>query len=297
VKITVGVQTLQSPRLGESDPWAEFVERFTREAPRQCDFILLSEVEQEWGELLDERARADLGMKALISPKPRGSACAVLYRPGTAGEPTPKILRDGEILHHDRTRTTVCGWALAWWMLPVGSGTEEKTVPVGVCSFKFCPWSPDDARIAAAHAMTHSFQGGAFAVCGGDVNFPPANPGNPPPDWRSQSPFNRGQRALPGTARSADPLPNRSVAQQIIDKGWDDMAWELAQRTGDRSILRPTARDGFERIDQMYCTTALTPAITDYDTLQAPVGASDHHGLIAVLDLALAAYEADVIWT
>lgn len=300
MKITVSVQTLQPPKPGQPDPWPLLVKRFTEHGPGPRDYILLNEYVEPWADddtPLAERALTDLGMKALIPPKPRGSSCVVLYNPDTVGEPTPDILR-GETVHHDRTQETICGWALGWWMLPIGSGRTAKSAPIGVCSFKFCPWSVDGAKIAAAHTATHPFQGGPFAIAGGDGNFLTARQRfEPRPNWRGQSQYNIGARAHLWTARLPFKIANRSVARQFLAKGWRDCGYELARRTRDRGLLVPTHGDGLGRIDWQLCTDPMADSIIGYETVAAPEGGSDHFEPVVTYDLERVDATADLRWT
>lgn len=81
------------------------------------------------------------------------------------------------------------------------------------------------------------------------------------------------------------PQPDRRVAAKISENGFVDAAWHLYQRNGDEALLRPTGTD--DRIDQVWVSAPLAGALTGYQVLDTPAGASDHHGLLVTLDTAL----------
>jgi len=299
MEVTFFIQSLLPPKPGQPDTWPLVAERVAI-SHRRPDYVLLNEVEDDWarsGKRLDERAAEDLEMGLLSPASPAsGKRCVVLYNPDTVGEPVDDLLESGA-LHEDRSWRTLHGWATGWWRLPVGSGAAQREVLIGVCSFKFTPFSLEAAVVEAGYAATHSMRGGEYAFMGGDVNFSPADPRNGEPNWTNQRPYNRGSRAVPGTARNENPEADRSVARKLIDKGWDDPAFELAMRTGNHAILRHTSLSDYDRIDAGHCTPPLTGALTHYQTLDEPVGASNHHGLVYTFDLELAdPHPMPVVW-
>jgi hypothetical protein len=68
--------------------------------------------------------------------------------------------------------------------------------------------------------------------------------------------------------------------------GLIDVAWHLHKRTGNQELLARTGND--DRIDQAYVSQPLAEAVSGYQPLTAPDGASDHHGLAFHLDPAAA---------
>ncbi|HEV2637236.1 MAG TPA: hypothetical protein VGX23_18930 [Actinocrinis sp.] len=290
--ITTIVQSLLPPKPGAPDPWPQVVQRFENSGLTP-DFVLLNEC-LDWAaddDRLLRRARKDLGLSSLpLAVSASGLATVVLYRSETVGQPVafrPPTDSDPGILHQDATGRSLHGWSIGWWQV----GLPQ---PLAVCSFKLTPFSVDAARIEAAYVASHIYRQGAYALGGGDTNFSPAHPDNPPPDWTRQYPYNLGSRAIAGTARSAHPVADRSVAQQLADKGLDDVAWEWARASGDRCVLRPTSE--FDRIDTCHVTPALTPAITGYHTLTNPDGASDHDAVAFTLDTDLAVTGSEFDW-
>ncbi|WP_432063874.1 hypothetical protein [Streptomyces sp. C10-9-1] len=100
-------------------------------------------------------------------------------------------------------------------------------------------------------------------------------------------PYNRAARTRLPSESDGRITPERRVAETLSYIGFVDAAWELYERSGDETLLRRTCAD--ERIDQLWASMLLRDAITDYQLLDSPPDASDHHGLVVVLDLARAA--------
>jgi len=280
MELTFVVQSLLPPKPGEPDPWPLVVKRITEGTPEPYDFVLLNEC-KGWAENEDliKRAQDDLGLEALRPGRSRsGLATLIMYRQQTVGFPQP--LGQGRIgvLHEDTTDRSYHGWSIGAWDVGL-------PLPLAVGSYKLTPYSADAARIEAQYVATHPYRWGAYGVLGGDTNFSPANPHNPPPNWATQLPYNLGSRALPGTARTWSPVADRSVAQAFVDNGWCDVAWEYANARKDHSVLTHTSE--FDRIDGGWVTVPLRSAVTGYWTLDAPMGASDHAGVAWRLDTAL----------
>jgi dienelactone hydrolase len=82
------------------------------------------------------------------------------------------------------------------------------------------------------------------------------------------------------------------VTRKLLQNGYVDVAARLYEKTGDESLLAPTATD--DRIDQAYVSKPLADAITAYALLTTPPGASDHHGLVVGLDTDL--IDTDRLW-
>ena len=117
---------------------------------------------------------------------------------------------------------------------------------------------------------------------GGDVNYPPI--AGPEPDYAEMRPYNLAARTQPGP--DGIPVPDRRVAALLARCGYVDAAWALYQRTGQEDLLGRTGSD--DRIDQIWVSAPLAPALSGYGLLDIPAGASDHHGVKVTLDLALA---------
>ncbi|ONK12573.1 hypothetical protein STBA_33210 [Streptomyces sp. MP131-18] len=97
-------------------------------------------------------------------------------------------------------------------------------------------------------------------------------------------PYNLGSRTVhTDPALGLPRFPNRQVAWTLAANGLVDAAWWLYQQSGDEELLRPTCLE--ERIDQVWVSAPLAPALVAYHLLDTPVGASDHHGVAITLDL------------
>jgi hypothetical protein len=253
MELTIITQSLLPPKPGEPDPWPLVVQRI-RDSKLIADYVLFNEC-KGWAaddSALLRRAQKDLGMSAMpLAASESGLGTLILYRPETVGEPLrvrPATADDPGTLNEDRTGRTYHGWSIGFWQL-------DLPQPLAVCSYKLTPYSVDAARIEAAYVGSHVFRQGAYCLGGGDLNFAPADPDNPAPNWQSQYPYNIGSRAISGTPATGEPLADRSVAQQFEDKGLRDVAWELAKATGDRSLLVSTSE--FDRIDIGFVTPIL----------------------------------------
>jgi hypothetical protein len=264
MELTVITQSLLPSKPGEPDRWPLVAERLHKSG-LEPDWVLLNECR---GWAADNNAHAlaaaaDLGMQAMpVSMSASGLATLILYRAKTVGEPLPMrepTQTDPGILNEDYTGRTYHGWSIGAWEV----GLPQ---PLVVCSYKLTPYSVDAARAEAAYTGTHIYRRGTFGVAGGDQNFSPLDPRNPPPDWRSQHPYNIGSRAVPGTGAAGQPEPDRSVALQFADKGLWDAAWQYAESSGDLRCLRHTSE--YDRIDIGLVTAPLLPAVTGYWTLQ-----------------------------
>jgi exonuclease III len=114
-------------------------------------------------------------------------------------------------------------------------------------------------------------------------NYAPADPDSPAPDFAQMRPYNLASRTLlDQEAADGRPVPDRRVARTLRRNGYVDAAWHLYQRTGDEQLLARTATD--DRIDQIWVSAPLAPALHGYRILDTPPGASDHHGLVVHLD-------------
>src|SRR5258708_31545932 len=87
------------------------------------------------------------------------------------------------------------------------------------------------------------------------------------------------RRSSPDEPWRADTI----VGQTLRDGDLTDVAAYLADARDDIALRVPTGKAGLIRTDQIHVTPALVPAIRDYRLLES--GFSDHHGLVATLDL------------
>ncbi|WP_049650127.1 endonuclease/exonuclease/phosphatase family protein [Kitasatospora sp. MY 5-36] len=274
MKLTIVVQNLQRGGLfdadgGREDRWPPLAERITAVDP---DLVLLQEAEgwADAGHRQLVRAEHDLGMDGLLAPSRSGRGTALLYRRDTLGRRTAwnTDYTDAET-HH--------GFGVAAFTIP------GLPAPLAVTSVHLTPYSVDRAITEADFAASRSYRYGPYCILGGDINYPPAV--GPDPAWDRMRPYNRGSRTTltdPALHQQPAPVPDRRVAWKLAANGLVDTAQHLHEQTGDDALLRRTGSD--DRVDQLWVSAPLAPAIVSYTLLNAPADASDHHGLAVALD-------------
>lgn len=258
---------------GPCDRWPLHAERINAVRP---DLLLACEVVDwhRWGHKQLGRAMADLAMDACpLPPSGSGIGTALLYRKETVG----RWVR----WNTDFSQQTVHGFGVATFDLGLSS-------PVAFVAAHLDPHSIHQAVIEAKLIGTRAQKYGPFGLVGGDVNYPPAH--GPDPDMSEAKPFNIGARwRLPGPDEGGRLVPDRRVGLMLEHTGLVDTAWHLYEQTGEAELLARTA--AMERVDQVWVTGALAPAVLTYRRL--PGGAaSDHDGLLVTLDLGLLAESA-----
>jgi hypothetical protein len=274
--ITVVVQNVGTGALHDGDGvpqdrWPALAQRINAAAER-VDAVLLCEVSgwHLYGHRQLARAMRDLDLDALpLAPTRSGLGTAVFYRPQTLGR-WARWNTDfaGETLH---------GFGVAGFEIP------GLSAPLCLVPMHLTPFDADAAVSEANLIATRGFKYGPYALLGGDVNYPPADPGNPEPDFVQMRPYNLASRTLLDQQQAdGRPVPDRRVARTLRHNGYVDAAWHLYQRTGDAQLLRRTATD--DRIDQIWVSAPLASAIHGYRVLDAPPGASDHDGLVLHLE-------------
>ncbi|MEU3565413.1 endonuclease/exonuclease/phosphatase family protein [Kitasatospora sp. NPDC006786] len=280
------------------DRWPLLAERIlTAGGPAAPPDLVLLQEAVDWGRYGHRQlalAMRDLDMDALpLPPSGSGYPTALLYRRETVG----RWLN----WNVDFAHRTLHGFGVATFDVGLPA-------PLAVASVHLDPFSPDSARAEAKLAATRALRYGPYGMVCGDINYPPASPDSPEPDYAAMRPYNRSARTLlPSQARTALPsqagalltevgpaaaVPDRRVAETLAHTGYVDAAWHLYQQNRDPELLRRTSTD--DRIDQAWVSAPLAPAVTGYRVLDAPAGASDHHGLAVHLDLARAA--TDDVW-
>ncbi|NEB06821.1 hypothetical protein G3I78_48585, partial [Streptomyces sp. SID13726] len=141
------------------------------------------------------------------------------------------------------------------------------------------PYSADKAICEANFAATRVQRKGPFFILGGDINYPPQ--AGPDPEFDRMKPYNRGARLILGDPENPGlPVADRRVSWTLAANGLVDAAWHLYGKTADQDLLQRTGSD--DRIDQIWVSPALAPAITDYGVVS---GGSDHKGVWIRLDL------------
>ncbi|WP_404870988.1 hypothetical protein ACI1MP_37695 (plasmid) [Kitasatospora griseola] len=203
------------------------------------------------------------------SPRPAPAAEPPCYRRETLGRRIAwNTDYTGTETHH--------GFGVAGFTIP------GLPAPLAVTSVHLTPYSADRAVAEADFAASRTYRHGPYCILGGDINYPPA--AGPDPAWDRMRPYNRGSRTLltDPTLQKTAPVPDRRIAWKLAANGLTDTAWHLYQQTGDELLLRRTGND--DRIDQLWVSTPLAPAVLSYTLLDTPPDASDHHGLAVALD-------------
>ncbi|MEU4118940.1 endonuclease/exonuclease/phosphatase family protein [Kitasatospora sp. NPDC028055] len=271
--VTIAVQNLKRGGLfdadgGREDRWPQLAKRITAVDP---DLTLLQEAEgwADAGHRQLVRAEHDLGMDGLLAPSRSGRGTALLYRRETLGR---RIA-----WNTDYTDTeTHHGFGVAGFDVGLPA-------PLAVASVHLTPYSADKALAEADFAASRAYRHGPYCILGGDINYAP--PAGPDPAWDRMRPYNRGARTIltdPALRQQNAPVPDRRVAWKLSANGLIDTAWHLYQQTADDTLLRRTGND--DRIDQLWVSAPLAPAVVSYTLLDTPDDASDHHGLAVVLD-------------
>ena len=252
------------------DRWPKLVDRVKEPDP---DVVLGQEAEG-WaaeGHRQLVRAEDDLEMDALLPPSRSGLGPVTLYRRDRLG----------------RRR----GWNTDYAKDEMHHGMGVAAFDVGLpallaaVSLHLTPYSAAKAAMEADFAASRAYKYGPYAIIGGDVNFSPQ--AGPDPRYEQMRPYNIGSRTVHTDPELGLPLsPQRDVAWTLAANGFVDVAWHRYKQSGDEDLLRPTCAE--DRIDQIWVSRALVPAITGYRLLDSPPGASDHDGVAAVLDLSLA---------
>lgn len=283
MELTIVVQNLAHGGLrnGVGDPenrWPRLAERIR--SVGTPDLVLLQEA-ADWGKYGHRQlgqAMRDLGMDALpLPPCGSGMPPAVLYRRETVG----RWLN----WNTDFAQETLHGFGVA--VFDVG-----LPAPLAVVSAHLNPFVADKARDEAKLIATRALRYGPYGIVAGDMNYPPADPDSPAPDYAAMLPYNRSARTRLPSESGGRLVPDRRVTEVLAYTGFVDAAARLYEERGEKDLLRRTASD--DRIDQLWVSAPLRDTVVDYALLDTPEGASDHHGLVVRLDLGRAA--RDNVW-
>lgn len=249
---------------------------FERLAPVAADILILNEAtgwDADDNKLAHEFA-GELGLHvAGVSPTDSDMPTAILYRKERLGEPRVWNVKHNYMVKH--------GFALAAW------DVDGLPAPLTVLGTHLCPFSSLQARIEAQAIVSRAYRYGPYVIMAGDFNYPPLI--GIPPDIEGMLPFNKMNRL--NAPRSDNPTPDTSVAQEIYDGEFVDIAAELYTRsvangTPDESYLAYTGRT--DRIDWIVVSEALRACIIDYQNRNQPLDASDHSLVNGKLNLAAA---------
>lgn len=239
-----------------------------------ADVVLLQE-----GDWLHDpaaaRAGTDLAMNITVAPS-LGMPTAVAWNPDQL-ELTGCDTMYAHRLHH--------GYCAPQFTVP----GQDLPAHLVLISTHLNPFPPRLPRSRPRPVQARLYLWGGLGILAGDINCPPSE--GPDPDDGIMLPFNKASRTLPA-ADGTGLRPNRSIAQAIEGRGYLDAGLHLYRKTGDDQRLARTAND--DRIDRIYVSDALGPALVDYELLDTPEGASDHHGVRVTLDTDLVPTE--LLW-
>ncbi|NUK09952.1 endonuclease/exonuclease/phosphatase family protein [Streptomyces lunaelactis] len=289
MELTIAVQNLGHGGLrnGSGDPehrWPQLAERINsaaeRVGARHVDLALVQEAVDwdKYGHRQLGQAMTDLDMDAVpIPPSSSGYPPTLLYRRETLGRWTH--------WNTDFTRETLHGFGVA--VFDVG-----LPAPLAVVSAHLNPFVADKARDEVKLVATRALRYGPYGIVAGDMNYPPADPASPSPDYAAMLPYNKSARTRLPSEADGQLVPDRRVTEMLAYTGFVDAAAKLYEEHGDKELLRKTATD--DRIDQLWVSAPLRDTVVAYALLDTPEGASDHHGLVVRVDLERAA--TDNVW-
>lgn len=163
------------------------------------------------------------------------------------------------------------------------------TKPLTVVPLHLSPYGYEHAAPEAHTIASRAWRYDNAIIIGGDFNYPPADAGNPEPDYTAMKPWNIGSRTIEATVTDPDGTertvlrPDRRVSNIFRRKGFTDIGWHLYQQTGDTSYLEKTGSD--DRIDRFEASAAVVPAVVDQRRLETKRrGGSDHDGQLLIVD-------------
>lgn len=263
--ITIAVQNLSH---GGSNRWELLFERLE---PVAADILILNEATafDEEGQALAHEFADELGLHvAGVTPSKSDLPSAVLYRRDRLGEPQAWDVKHNYLIGH--------GLGVAVWDL------DCLPAPLAIGAIHVSPFSVVQAVIEVQTLVSRAYRYGPYAIVGGDFNYPPLE--GKDADIEGMLPFNKMNRLH--NPRSDHPTPNRTVAQALYDGEFYDVATQVWHRTKNDDCQAYTGRT--DRIDWIAASSPLRETITDYQLLNQPPAASDHHGIATTLNLAAA---------
>ncbi|MFC4592415.1 endonuclease/exonuclease/phosphatase family protein [Sphaerisporangium corydalis] len=245
--------------------WSRLADVIRRQEPT---VVLLQECR---GWLDDDRAQIaqaehDLGMRVLMARSPGSGHIALAYRPDEG-------LRWLGLEDHAVTVTN--GYAA------VRFAVDGLQVPLVLISAHLSCYSADLAVQEAQTLIVRAHRYNGLGIIGGDINHCPV--GDPEPPWGRVQPHNRMIRCHRPIGPDQPWRANTIVGETFAAGTMIDVAGYLADTRGDSSFRAHTGVNGLVRVDQFHVTAALQDAIVDYQRVD-PEGASDHYGILAVID-------------
>lgn len=259
--LTVLAQNIKKNNL---DSWPVIAARIRAAAP---DLVCLSELpdsDEEFAAIAES-----LGMHSPgLAPSPSGVHTAVLYNRATVGAHTGWETR--------HARKTQHGFGVATFDIGL-------PYPLAVTSVHLDPYAVEWARAEASLIGCRARRHGPLAIIAGDINYSPAYDKRDP-DFDKMGDWNLNQRTiLTDPELGLPPVADRTVAWKLQRSGFLDVAEVLHRATGDDEVLRYTGRH--ERVDQIWVGRPFLTCIDSYRVIEHPDGATDHLGVLGVLDL------------
>jgi endonuclease/exonuclease/phosphatase family metal-dependent hydrolase len=160
--------------------------------------------------------------------------------------------------------------------------------PVWFISAHLPARSATSQAIQAERLANLAAQRGGLVVAGGDWNsYTPADADLLTPAVLQELPLHLRPARLRPALDGGPPLPDHRVHAALASVGLTDAAAELPPARRTPPGLTATGAQGRARVDRIYVTSSLVPALTAYE--QAATGGSDHQALLLTLGTAAAA--------
>lgn len=252
-----------------NDRWPLLAERINEFQP---DVLLLCEL-NGWDNIGHKalvRATNDLDMDAVpFSAPASGYGTGLLFRRETMGR--------WQFHNTSMSHATTHGFAVTGF--DVGLPSLLNFAPVHLCYYS-AQKAAEEAQLIISKTLSKS----PYSIIGGDINYPPAS--GPNPDYKQARPYNWTARTLIESGEhleAEDMIADRRVAWTFKRANFVDSGQEMYKRTGDKTCIAPTVDDD-DRIDQIWVSGALGPALTSYSMTTKNESATDHAGIVVQLD-------------
>jgi endonuclease/exonuclease/phosphatase family metal-dependent hydrolase len=280
MKITFMTQNVARGGLHDSkgnyhDRWPALAERINEFKP---DILFLNELNnwQDYGHKQLIRAMNDLDMDAApLSPNESDYGTGILFRRDVMGR--------WQYHKNSMSHMTTHGFAVTGF--DVGLPQLLIVAPVHL-SFYSAQKAVEEVQLVMNKTLTQS----PFVVVGGDYNHSPAVGSRP--DFHSAKSYSWAARTIVSSADQVPVekfIPDQQVAWTLKRGGMVDVAEELYEKSKDKSLLKPTVE--YDRLDQIWMSRQLAPAIESYRLTTKNPEASDHAGVVAIIDTSKATNE------
>lgn len=250
--------------------------------------------------LRQELTLAHLDGKRPLYQEGKALGLSAVMAPGTPESPNPTgVLFDPALfaLYAEYTHATN-GWHPICNPVLTLRGDAEATKPLSLASFHLCSYDPATRETEAKRLVTLGGQK-RTAVIGGDCNSYPHRTSDeevPLPDWtKVKDPAHFEHRTIrTPVGRVSDTIPDEVLASTKPGGGriFVELGHHAATELGQSGALAATAslwrkdQGRRSRIDRMYCTPDLAPALMSLEVYadDAIAEVSDHALVIATFD-------------